>query len=84
MSFTADKLRKMDDRLTFIIGYRNLYNLIAIFIAAVIIVLASWSTEGTVVGFLMLVLGTKWLYNQMMKNIDDLECQDVLAKKDGP
>lgn len=82
--FTADKLKKMDERMTFVLGYRNLYNLVCIFIAAVLIVLASWSSEGTIIGWLMLVLGTKWLYDQMMKNIDDLECQDLLDKKDGP
>jgi len=82
MSFTADKIRKMDDRMTFIIGYRNLYNLIAIFVAAVLIVLAWQSSVGTIVGYLMLVLGTKWFLDQVYKNIDDLECRDIVDKKD--
>jgi hypothetical protein len=73
----------MDDRITFVMGYRNLFNLITIFMAGVLITIASWSTEGTVIGYLMLVLGAKWLYDQVCKNIDDLEINDLLDKKEG-
>jgi len=81
--FTPSKLKRMDDRITFVMGYRNLFNLITIFMAGVLITIASWSTEGTVIGYLMLVLGAKWLYDQVCKNIDDLEINDLLDKKEG-
>ena len=82
MSFTASKILKMQNRVEFVLGYRNLFNLITIFMAGVLITLASWTTEGTVIGYLMLVLGSKWLYDQVCRNIDDLTIQDLTEKRE--
>lgn len=79
---TVKKLARMQNRIEFIIGYRNLVNMAVIFVAIVVCVFASQTPEGIIIGSVFVVLGFKWFHTQMIRNIDDLECQDVLANKE--
>lgn len=81
--FTVGKIARMQNRLEFIIGYRNLVNLAVIFVGAVVAIFASVTPEGIVIGTILLVLGFKYFHDQMLRNIDDLEIQDLTEKKEG-
>jgi hypothetical protein len=82
MSFTVSKLAKMQNRVEFVIGYRNLVNLIIIFFAATYLTLQGDYAEGFIVGAFMFIIGLTRFYDQVVRNIDDLECQDLLDKKE--
>jgi hypothetical protein len=83
MTFSADKLAKMQNRIEFIIGYRNLVNILIIFFAASYLTLLGGATEGFVVGSFMFVIGITRFYDQIVANIDDLTIRDMTEKKDG-
>ena len=80
--FTVGKIARMQNRLEFIIGYRNLVNLAVIFVGAVVAIFASSTSEGIVIGTILMVLGAKYFHDQVLHNIDDLEIQDITEKKD--
>jgi hypothetical protein len=80
--FTAKKIKKMDEELSFIIGYRNLFNLILLFVSAALFLLAAGNGFVVVIGVVLFVLGLARFYDQAMKNVDDLEIR-ALEKKDG-
>lgn len=82
MTFTVDKIAKMQNRVEFVIGYRNLVNLIIIFFAATYLTLQWNYAEGFIVGAFMFIIGVTRFYDQIIRNIDDLECQDIVEKKD--
>ena len=81
MSFTADKILKMENRVEFVIGYRNIVNLIIIFFAAVYLTLQGSTVEGFVVGAVLFAMGITRFYDQVIRNIDDLMIQDLTDKE---
>lgn len=83
MSFSIDKIAKMQNRVEFVIGYRNLINLVVVFFAAVYLTLQGTTTQGFVVGVFLFVVGLTRFYDQVVRNIDDLAVQDIVDKKDG-
>lgn len=84
MSFSVEKIAKMQNRVEFILGYRNLVNLVIIFFGAVYLTLQGKSTEGFVVGAFLFITGVTRFYDQIIRNIDDLLIQDITDKKDSP
>lgn len=66
----------MDNRLTYVVGYRNLYNIC-------VLMLGAWSLLiseplAIVLGFLLIVMGFKWFLAQARENIDAMDVTDTL------
>lgn len=82
----AQKIRRVDNRLTYVIGYRNLYNISVLFCCAwFYMVVESGGFPPTVVPsvvmgtFVVTVLGLKWFLMQIRENIDASEVRDAIA-----
>ena len=82
MTFTVDKIAKMQRRVEFIIGFRNIVNLMIVFFAAIYLTLRGTTTEGFIVGVILFITGVTRLYDQVINNIDDLTIQDIQEKND--
>jgi hypothetical protein len=86
MKFTPKMIRQADDKMNFIIGYRNLYNIATIAVASWFIIESqSIGIYGTVPGIiegasgtLLMVLGGKWFLSQIRQNLDILEIKEQL------
>ncbi len=88
MNFDTKKFKEVDNRLTYIIGYRNLYNFVVLFIAGWLLFVTPneipSSIQPTVyIGALVIiVLGFKWLLTQIRENIDATDVGDILSTKE--
>ena len=86
MKVTPKMIRKADDKMNFIIGYRNLYNIVVLVLAFWFIVESqSIGVYGTIPGIiegaagtLLMVLGGKWFLSQIRQNLDILEIKEEL------
>jgi hypothetical protein len=86
MKFTPKMIRKADDKINFIIGYRNLFNIVVLVLAFWFIVESqSVGLYGTIpgviegsIGTLLMVLGGKWFLSQIRQNLDILEIKEQL------
>ena len=86
MKFTPKMIRKADDKMNFIIGYRNLYNIVVLVLAFWFIVESqSVDLYGTMPGIIegssgiiLMVLGGKWFLSQIRQNLDILEIKEEL------
>ena len=78
------KYIEADNRLTFIVGYRNLYNIAVMFVSTWFIIVAQndtvlAATPSLLVGsFIMLVMSMKWFLTQIRDNIDASDVHDVI------
>ena len=75
------KLMGFDNKMTFIIGYRNLYNFVVLMIASMSLYYGD--VLGTpyffMLSLLLFVLGFKWFLDQVRENIDALDVKAVLS-----
>lgn len=78
---TIGKIAKMQNRVEFIIGYRNLINLLLVFFGVTYLTLQGSTVDGFVVGAFTLILGLTRFYDRVIMNIDELEIQDTLKKE---
>lgn len=86
MKITPKMISKADDRMNFIIGYRNLYNIVVLVLAFWFIVESqSIGLYGTIPGaiegsggVILMVLGGKWFLSQIRQNLDILEIKEQL------
>lgn len=81
------KYSELDNRLTYIVGFRNLFNIAVMMVGFWFIYSAQTEilTDSTIVlvgGFLMLVLGMKWFLVQTRENIDATEVYDELKAEE--
>lgn len=75
-----ERYMEIDNKLTFIVGFRNLYNVAVMFVAAWTMIVADANSNGTtmLVGFVILILGMKWFLTQVRDNIDATDVYDAL------
>lgn len=79
------KYVKIDNRLTYIVGYRNLYNFAVLMIAC----MSVWFGDslGTpyyyMLAMILFVLGFRWTLVQIRENIDATDVSDTLTKTEG-
>jgi len=75
------KLMNFDNKMTFIIGYRNLYNFVVLMIASMSLYYGD--VLGTpyffMLSLLLFVIGFKWFLDQVRENIDALDVKDALS-----
>jgi len=75
------KLMSFDNKMTFIIGYRNLYNFVVLMIASMSLYYGD--VLGTpyffMLSLLLFVFGFKWFLDQVRENIDALDVKDALS-----
>jgi len=75
------KLMGFDNKMTFIIGYRNLYNFVVLMIASMSLYYGD--VLGTpyffMLSLLLFVIGFKWFLDQARENIDALDVKDALS-----
>lgn len=75
------KLMSFDNKMTFIIGYRNLYNFVVLMIASMSLYYGD--VLGTpyfyMLSLLLYIMGGKWFLDQARENIDALDVKDALS-----
>ena len=75
------KVVKFDNRITFVVGYRNLYNFAVMFVASMSLYFGD--VLGTpyfyMLALILFVLAGKWFLMQVRDNIDAMEVKDTLA-----
>jgi len=75
------KLMSFDNKMTFIIGYRNLYNFCVLMIASMSLYYGD--VLGTpyfyMLSLLLYIMGGKWFLDQVRENIDALDVKDALS-----
>jgi len=75
--FEPKLLKEYDNKATFIIGYRNLYNLVVLFISAMYIAIGLQSEIQSLVGIVIFILGCKWFLTQCRENIDAMYINEM-------
>ena len=76
--FSAKKIKEIDNKLTYAIGYRNLYNIVVLAIGSVMILFSGLSIAAmSSVGFIIFILGGKWFLHQMTENIDAISVSEL-------
>lgn len=74
----AKSFREIDNKFTYIIGFRNLYNIAVLFIAAMGFLLYPATTIAVII---LLVLGLKWFLTQVRENIDTVAINELALKE---
>ena len=75
-------LTKLDNNLTYIVGYRNLFNIC-------VLMIGFWSSIipnplSVVMGFILVVLGMKWFLEQCRENVDSIDVETILSSSEQP
>lgn len=66
--FTAKSYSEIDNKFTYIVGYRNLYNIAVLFVAFMAYINPDAVTKA--ISLVLIVLGLKWFLAQVRENID--------------
>ena len=74
---SAKKIKEMDNKITFAVGYRNLYNILILASGFVGVLFTPLGTEFNWIAFVILVLGGKWFLSRMQDNIDTLSITEI-------
>lgn len=80
--FEPKKVKEFDNKATFVIGYRNLYNIVVIFIAGVYLALAPAGSLQNVAGIIIFIMGCKWFISQCRENLDAMYIEDSYKPND--
>lgn len=81
------KFNKIDNRFTFIIGYRNLFNIAVMFISTWFVVVnpsefSATAAPSVYIGaFILLVMSMKWFLTQIRDNIDSSDVRDLVTEE---
>jgi hypothetical protein len=80
------KLIQFDNKITFVVGYRNLYNFVVMMIAAMAFYYAEVlvASELYMLSLILAVLSCKWFLMQVRDNVDSLEVVDAIRSDDQP
>lgn len=74
--FTGNKrFSEVDNKLTYIIGYRNAYNIAVLFIALMAYLNPDMISRA--IALLLIVLGFKWFLTQVRENIDVVMINEI-------
>jgi hypothetical protein len=74
----AKKLREIDNKFTYIIGFRNVYNIAVLFVAAMGFLLYPATALIVIV---LVVLGLKWFLTQVRENIDTVAINEITTSE---
>jgi hypothetical protein len=66
--FHKKKLDEIDNKLTYIVGYRNLYNIAVMMVSVMAYLTPDAMTKA--ISLVLLILGLKWFLTQVRENID--------------
>lgn len=70
----AKTLKEIDNKFTYIVGYRNAYNLAVLFIATMGYLLYPAAMIAVII---LIVLGLKWFLTQVRENIDTVAINEL-------
>ena len=74
---TATQIKKIDNKLTYAVGYRNLYNIVALAFASVMFL---YSVPNSVPYYISLTIGVlagKWILTQLHENVDTIAVSEI-------
>jgi hypothetical protein len=74
----AKSFKEIDNKFTYIIGFRNLYNIAVLFIAAMGYILYPATMIAVII---LVVLGLKWFLTQVRENIDTVAISEMALKE---
>ena len=75
---SAKKVKELDNKLTYAIGYRNLYNIVVMAVGFVGGLF--YTVQGNIPNLIFIVitiLGSKWFITQMQENVDTLAVSEI-------
>jgi len=72
-------LSDVDNKMTYILGYRNLYNFAVLFVAFMAFLNPDAITKA--LSLVLVVLGLKWLLTQVRENLDVVYLNDLAANE---
>jgi hypothetical protein len=75
--FHKKTLSEIDNKLTYIVGYRNLYNIAVLMVSVMAYLTPDAITKA--ISLILLVLGLKWFLTQIRENIDVVYINDQLT-----
>lgn len=78
MKITAKQIKEIDNKLTFVIGYRNLANIIVTGIGAVMIFVPLTTFDVRMFGLVEFSIGTLFFLKQVYENIDAISVEDII------
>jgi hypothetical protein len=71
-------LSDIDNKFTYVVGYRNTYNIAVLFIAAMAYLLYPAAMIAVII---LVVLGLKWFLTQVRENLDVVYINEMAAKE---
>jgi hypothetical protein len=71
-------LSEVDNKLTYVIGYRNLYNIAVLMIAVMAFLTPDAITKA--ISLILIVLGLKWFLTQVRENLDVVYINEHMDK----
>lgn len=71
-------LSDIDNKFTYVIGYRNLYNIAVLFIA--LMAFLSNNVTMQALSLIIVVLGLKWFLTQIRENLDVVYINEMATK----
>jgi hypothetical protein len=77
MKITATEVKKFDNKVTYVIGYRNLYNIL---ILAFAVVMGMFAVQNTLPYYAAVIIGVmagKWVITQMQENVDAVSVLEI-------
>jgi len=74
----AKKFKEIDNKFTYIVGFRNVYNIAVLFIAAMGFTLYPATS---LVMLVLVVLGLKWFLTQIRENIDTVAINEMTVSE---
>jgi hypothetical protein len=83
LGLSKQKLIQFDNKITFVIGYRNLYNFVVMMIAAMSFYYAEVlvASELYMLALILAVLSCKWFLVQVRDNVDSLDVVDAISSE---
>ena len=75
--FHKKNLDEIDNKLTYVIGYRNLYNIAVLMVAVMAFLTPDATTKA--ISLILVVLGLKWFLTQIRENLDTVYINEQLT-----
>ena len=74
---TAKKVKEIDNKLTFAIGYRNLLNIVVIAVGFVMAEVLPGTESFKLTGLVIFVLGASAFFTQLRDNLDAMAVEEI-------
>lgn len=80
------KVIKIDNKMTYVVGYRNAYNFCVMMVASMAYLYgeASMNNNYYVIALILFVMAGKWFLTQARENIDAMDAVDAMMDDDQP